>query len=68
MSQLAVRMEAAQRASLNRAKLQIQKPEVSTYRPPSKPAQSAAVGWTWKLMVGLTYLFSFITFYFVFTV
>lgn len=46
----------------------IQKPEISTYRPPAAAAEAAEVGLVWKWMVGLTYMFSFITFCFVFTV
>lgn len=68
MSQVALRLDPDYGAPVKKARLQIQKPEISTYRPPLQSAQPVSVGFAWKLMVGLTYLFSFITFYFVFTV
>lgn len=68
MAQLAVRINSSYSEPLRKARLQIQKPEVSTYRPPTQTLEGISVGFGWKLMVGFTYLFSLITFYFVFTV
>ena len=68
MTQLAVKPSAVYGAALNKTRVQIQKPEISTYHPSVNVETEAAVGLSWKLMVALTYLFSLVTFYFVFSV
>ncbi len=68
MVDLATRSNPAYGAVLMKRRLQIQKPEISTYRPPIVSSQEVPIGVIWKLMVGLTYLFSLITLYFVATV
>ncbi len=68
MAPIAAPMNPVYGVPLKKARLQIQKPEISTYRPPAHPVERVSIGFAWKLMVGFTYLFSFITFYFVFTV
>ncbi len=68
MTELAVKPRMVYGAAMRKARVQIQKPEISTYRPSHAVGAEISVGLAWKMMVGLTYLFSFITFYFVLSV
>ncbi len=68
MAELAVTPRMVHSSAIPRRRLQIQKPEISTYQPAAVSQTRSSVSVGWKMLVALTYLFSLITFYFVFTV